>query len=91
MGPLVTSPADDTDGDYVWDSMLDYWAGTGQLDGIGVASSTDGLSEHQFRQLGYAASYGTTGFGNDIQDGTAEWFGSDLATSGGMAEDRWLL
>ena len=87
MGLLVMSPADDTDGDFVWDSMLDYWAGTGQLDGIHVAS-TDGLSEHQFRQLGYAASYGTAGF-NDVQHGTAAWFGSDLSASAALVEEGW--
>ncbi len=42
--------------DFVWDSMLDYWQGTGQV-GPGLATTT-GLSEREFNALAYNASYG---------------------------------
>lgn len=101
MGLVVSTTVDDGDGDFVWDSMLDYWSGTGQLNGLDVGSSA-GLSEGEFRQLGYAASYGTSFRpGIDPQaGGVASWFGSDWSATGawltepvttgpGPVEGRW--
>ncbi len=49
----------DDEGDFVWQSMLDYWAQTGQLDGFDSwPVSAAGLSQSEFDQLGIYASYG---------------------------------
>ncbi len=58
LGTWINESAED-EGDFVWQSMLDYWDQTGQLDGFDGPDSAAGLSQSDFDQLGTYASYGT--------------------------------
>ena len=57
---------DDAGTDFVWASMADYWAATGQL--AGSVDLTD-VDDTGFRHLGYVASYGIPFDGADPQQG----------------------
>lgn len=48
---------DNESGDFVWDSMLQYWGSTGQLSGL-PSSSVD-LDQGDMNHFGWMASYGT--------------------------------
>ncbi len=53
------SDSGDDDGDYMWQSILEYWAQTGQLDGFdNLPDSAGSMSQTEFDQLGIYASYG---------------------------------
>ena len=68
MGVLAAYERDQTGPDFVWDSMIDYWRGTGQLDGYDGDLDSAGLNQSEFDGLGYYASYGTNAPGVTVVD-----------------------
>lgn len=68
MGVLGAYERDQTGPDFVWDSMIDYWQGTGQLDGYDGDLQSAAMNQSDFDELGYYSSYGTAGPGVSVVD-----------------------
>ena len=71
--------------DFVWSEMMSYWHQTDQLNGTDVSGYRESISEADFRDLAYQASYGQPAPYDGID--TASWFRQDLTSTGAWLTD----